>query len=497
MRWLEHHTFRGLRRLSVNTMLQIGGQILPVGAAAVAIPFVYRDLGAADFGIFTIALSAMGLFSILDLGLGRALVRFAARDFARGDMAGAASIVAQSGIFLGAVSVTLALAVFLASPALASHWVRSSPGSHGTVTQCLAILAAALPIGAMTSVFRSVLEAREDFLSIGIVQSAVGTSMYAVILVLSLADAGVQTIIAAAVGSRLLGVICYVVRALAVWPDGFPWKRVRLRVHKDFRDFSFWTVGANVIGASIMYGDRVLLVKLFGLQEVPYYNVPLEFFGRLMILMNAVATVIFPALSRVSDNKQLFERAYVVFMTFLSAAAGLALLATAMATPQILLHWLGLSFEEHSTLIVRTLLVGLEFQCLNVMALASINARGVSRPITVMLGMEFPLYFCALAYFGLHLGLEGIAIVWSGRVVIEFLCYTLFQLRLVRSGGARSQKIGSALSVANAIPLVLVAVSAGLASAVASSAVVVTAAIAWSYSELRDVGIVGLRGERA
>lgn len=495
MSWLEHRTSRRLRRISVNAVLQIGGQILPVASAAVAIPFVYKDLGAADFGIYTIALSAMGLFSILDLGLGRALVRFAARDFASGDMTGAASVVAQSGIFLGAVSIGLALAVFLASPALASHWVRSSPGTHEMVTQCLAVLAAALPIGAMTSVFRSVLEAREDFLSIGMMQSAVGTFMYTVILLLSLAGAGVRTIIAAAVASRLLGAIGYAVRALAVWPDGFPWKRLRLRLHKDFRDFSFWTVGANVIGASIMYGDRVLLVKLFGLKEVPYYNVPLEFFGRLMILMNAVATVIFPALSRVSDNKQLFERAYVVFMTFLSTAVGLGLLVVAIATPQILLHWLGASFEEHSTLIVRTLLVGLEFQCLNIMALASINARGVSRPITVMLGIEFPIYFSALAYFGLHLGLEGIALVWSGRIGIDFLGYTLFQLRLARSGGARYQKIGAMLSVANAIPLVLVAVSARLVPVVLISAVVVAAALAWSFSQLRDAGFLRLRGE--
>jgi O-antigen/teichoic acid export membrane protein len=497
MRWLDLRTSLGLRRLSVNTALQLTGQLLPLAAAAVAIPLIYRNIGVVDFGIFTIALSGLGLFSILDLGLGRACVRFMARALAMRDGATAASILAQSVVFLGAASLGLAVAMLLLSPAVAAHWIRSPPGKHGIVEQCLVVLTAAMPIGAMTSVFRSTLEAREDFLSIGVIQSAVGASTYIVPLVLSYLGGSLPAIVAGAVACRLIGLIAYVAKSFAAWPDGFPWRGLSLRAHKEFRDFSFWTIGSNLVGAGIVYGDRALLVRLFGLAEIPFYNVPLEFFGRMMILINALATVIFPALSRVSDNRALFERGYVAFVTLLGSAAGVILLIATLATPEILLHWLGKSFLLHSTPIVRILMVGLEFQCLNVLALASLNARGVSRPIMIMHIAEVPFYFAAMAYSGLRFGLAGIAMVWSARLIAEFLCFTFFQLRLLGRGFARPQRIGSALAAANAIPLMMVAAWDRAAAAVLASTLIASVAVMWSLSELRGAGFGRLSSHRA
>jgi O-antigen/teichoic acid export membrane protein len=349
----------------------------------------------------------------------------------------------------------------------------------------------------MTSVFRSTLEAREDFRSIGIIQSAGGASTYLVPLLLSFVGSDVRTIVGAMVVCRGLALVAYVIRALAWWPNGFPWSRLSLRAHREFREFSFWTIGSNLLGAAIVYGDRALLVRLFGLAEIPFYNVPLEFFGRIMILMNSVATVIFPPLSRLSDNKLLFERAYVAFVTLLSAAAGVILLIVSLATPEVLLHWLGAQFLDNSTHVVRILMVGLQFQCLNVMALASLNARGVSRPIMLMHLAEVPFYFGAMTFFGLRLGLDGIALVWSGRLVAEFICFTLLQLRLLDAGSARPQWVGAVLAAANGIPLVLVAGSVRAAAAVPASILAASLAIAWSLLQLRGAGVGLLSGERA
>lgn len=487
----------GLRRLSVNTALQLSGQLLPLASAAAAVPLIYRNLGAADFGIFTIALSILGLFSILDLGLGRATVRFTARAFGKQNLSVAASILAQSVAFLGAVSLGLALIMLLLAPVIASHWIRSQDAERHTVEQCLLLLSAAAPIGAMTSVFRSVLEAREDFRSIGIIQSAAGSSTYLVPLALSFVVADVRTLVGAMIVCRALALVAYVARALGSWPHGFPWRGLSMRGHREFREYSFWTIGSNLIGAAIVYGDRALLVRLFGLAEIPFYNVPLEFFGRIMILMNSVATVIFPPLSRLSDNKVLFERAYVSFMTLLSAAAGVILLVASLATPQVLLHWLGPQFLANSTHLVRILMVGLQFQCLNVMALASLNARGVSRPIMLMHLTEVPFYFGAMAYLGLRLGLDGIALVWSGRLVAEFICFTLFQLHLLDAGSARPQWIGAVLAAANGIPLALLAVSFRAAAVLPAGMLVAAVAIGWSLLGLRGLSSGLISGERA
>lgn len=485
MKTSELWTSAGLRRLSANAVLQLAGQILPLASAAVAVPVVFANLGPSDFGIFTIALSVLGLFSIMDMGLGRATVRFAARAFAKEDLATAASIVAQSAVLLAAVSLALAAAMLALSPLIASHWIRSQHAKRETVEQCLMLLSAAPPIGAMTSIFRSSLEAREDFRSIGVLQSITGALTYLIPLSLSFIETDIRVIVGAMVACRGLGMTAYGARVLSSWPNGFPWGRLTLRGHQEFREFSFWTVGSNLLGAGIVYGDRALLVRLFGLAEIPFYNVPLEFFGRIMILMNSLATVIFPRLSRLSENKALFERAYVALVTLLSGATGLILLGVSVATPKILLHWLGAQFLDNSTQVVRILLVGLQFQCLNVMALASLNARGVSRPIMLMHLTEVPFYFGALAFFGVRLGIDGIALVWSGRLLVEFALFTFFQLRLLNARSARPQWIGAILAAANGIPLALVAASFRPAAVVSTAILAAALAIGWALTGLR------------
>ena len=211
-----------LRRLSVNAALQIGSQILPLVAGAVAIPVVYRNIGRDDFGVFTIGLSALGLFALLDLGLGRAAVRFTSRAFADGNYTRAASVVAHSALLLGAFSLALCAAVVTFAPTIAGHWIHSQPAERETLRECLYILAGAVPVAGLTSVFRSVLEAREDFLTISLIQGVLGILTYLVPLALSIVTADVRLIILGPVLCRFAAFAAFAGAARRAWRGPFP-----------------------------------------------------------------------------------------------------------------------------------------------------------------------------------------------------------------------------------------------------------------------------------
>jgi O-antigen/teichoic acid export membrane protein len=346
-------------------------------------------------------------------------------------------------------------------------------------------LAAALPFAGLTSVVRSVLEARERFLLISIVQAIAGSLTYLVPLALSFGTRDVRVLIAGAALSRICGFTAFMAAARLVWPGEFPWSSVNLRAEREFREFSFWIVISNVIGTAIVYGDRALLVGMFGLTEVAFYNVPLEVVGRMMIIVNSAATVIFPSLARFAGKGMTLERVYVPLMTLLSVVAGAAFLALSIATPACLSLWLGETFQQHSSPVIRILLVGLGFQTLNVMALAMLNAGGMARPITLMHIAETPLYFGSLYLSGEHLGLPGIALVWSGRAVLEYLCFTGLQMRAAMPGSAGLQLTGSVLSAGNFIPLAIMAGSGQLVMAVLAGTVWALVSAFWSLSRLR------------
>jgi len=71
---------RGRRLIAKNTIFNLTGQILPMVAGVLTIPFIVRGLGAAEYGILSIAMMLLGYFNIFDLGLSRATVKFVAEN---------------------------------------------------------------------------------------------------------------------------------------------------------------------------------------------------------------------------------------------------------------------------------------------------------------------------------------------------------------------------------------------------------------------------------
>ena len=68
-------------------------------------------------------------------------------------------------------------------------------------------------------------------------------------------------------------------QARRTWRGSFPWRSVDLRAEREFQQFSFWLVVSNLVGSGVLYGDRALLVRLFRLEDIAFYNVPLEMLG--------------------------------------------------------------------------------------------------------------------------------------------------------------------------------------------------------------------------
>jgi O-antigen/teichoic acid export membrane protein len=470
------------RRFSVNASLQIGSQVLPLVAGAVAIPLVYKNIARSDFGVFTVALSMLGLFSLLDLGLGRATVRFMARAFAIGDTVGAASVVSHSAILLGGFSWVACIVLLFTVPLIAGHWFQTSAVNQATLRGSLYILAAALPLAGLTSMFRAVLESRERFLIISIIQVILGVSTYFVPWLLSVFTRDVRWLIAGAVACRGFAFVAFLVGAISVWQGSFPWREIKGRGQREFHNFSLWLVISNIVGTVIAYGDRAILVRMFGLSEIAFYNIPFELLGRLMIIVNSAATVVFPALSRTASDDPRFEDLYISLTTLLGALMGIVFLAISMLTASALHLWLGDEFRIHSTTLIQVLLVGLAFQTLNVFALATLNARGFARPITIMHLLETPAYFWALYFFGKRFGLTGVACVWSARWIVEYMCFVGFQISIGMAGRTGRRIVGSVIAASNAISLVIFAALKNGPAAIAVGGLCAAGSLLWARS---------------
>lgn len=443
------------KRISYNALFQICGQLLPVAAAALAVPGIYRNLGRSSFGIFTIVLSAIGFLSVMDLGLGRSTVRYLSRDFAQKEMDRAASVLFQAIAMLGGLSLIAALILLSLVPFVSKSWGVTGELSPSMIHGTLYILIAAIPFLGTTSVFRSVLEAKEDFLKVSIIQTVLGTVTYLVPLGISFYSRDIRLITAGAISCRIATFAIFAVFASAYWNGKFPWSNVRFKWGGEFQQFSSWLVLSNLIGSGIVYGDRAVLARMIPLGEIAFYNVPLELLGRILIVVNGVASAGFPFLSRLSDDKNRLPDIYRVAAISLSGVIGVGFYLLGLSAPYVVGAWLGDEFRNHSVVLIQIFSVGLAFQSLNILALAILNASGSAKLPALMHAVEAPLYIVGLIWGGTHYGAKGIACMWAVRPAIEFLIYCGLISAMAHRGRAKMAIAVTGFAIANTGAVIL------------------------------------------
>ena len=101
----------GDRVLARNAVVNLAGQALPLVVALAAIPLLVGGLDESRLGILTLAWAAIGYFTMLDLGLGRALTQAVAARDAEARTHEVPSVVWTTLACMGALGVAGAIAL--------------------------------------------------------------------------------------------------------------------------------------------------------------------------------------------------------------------------------------------------------------------------------------------------------------------------------------------------------------------------------------------------
>jgi O-antigen/teichoic acid export membrane protein len=428
MRPLEHPLLtprvpHPARRLSSNLFWQLVGQALPLVIAAITIPVVHARVSAADFGIFTLSITAFGIMSVLDLGLGRASVRFVSRALALGDRETAARVAAQSLIILLVISVLICAICLRQGPLTVSRWLSVDASNDPQLRDVVRILALVLPAIALTSAMRSLMEAELRFRRIAAIQAISGALTFGSPLIVSLYTSNIRLIVLSAALVRASSLLVYGFGVRQWLRDPNFRNGLLARPSLEFLQFSGSLMVSNLVGTAVAYADRALLAGIIPLSRLPYYNVPLDFLLRFMLPINGAITVAFPELSRRATKPGDLDKINLIALSALGGLLGPALLLGSLLTPMFLSAWLGHDFRVTSSVLLQTFLIGFHLQAFNGLSMATLGARGIAGRIALMHVLEVPLYLFGLTFLGSHYGLRGLAVAWSARTLFEFLAF--------------------------------------------------------------------------
>jgi O-antigen/teichoic acid export membrane protein len=409
------------RLLARNTLLNLLGQVVPMAAAVVAIPILIAHLGAARFGVLTLAWAAIGYFGLFDLGLGRALTQAVAARL--GDVEGADDLgeVTWTALWLMlALGIAGAVIVSACTPWIVEHGLHVPPALQHESRTAFYLLAISLPFVVTSSGLRGILEAHQHF--------GLGTALRIPIALVTFLgplavlpfSSSLGPVVGALVVGRLLSWLAYLVAC--IWRYEFLRERLRIRrgVVVPLIRYGGWMTVSNIVSPLMAYLDRFVIGAMLPLVAVAHYVTPYEVVSKLLVLPLAMIAVLFPAFAATFATDrvrtaQLFERAVrVIVLTMFPVMLVIVLFAREGLT-----LWVGRDFASASTVVLQWLAIGI---FVNAVAQAPFAVvQGIGRPdITAKLHLaELPLYLAGMWWLAHRFGIAGVAVAWTARAALD------------------------------------------------------------------------------
>jgi O-antigen/teichoic acid export membrane protein len=410
----------GGRLLARNSALNVVGLLLPMATALVTVPILMRGLGVERFGILTVGWVVLGYFGLFDFGLGRAMTKVVAEKLGAGRQEEVPSLAWTSLVLMFLFGAAGGITLAALAPWLVGSAFKISPEYRLEALHTLYLLAFSLPWVISTTGLSGILEANQSFGVVSSLRTATGLFSYlSPLLVLPFSEQLVPVIALLVVG-RMLGWGAYLAACLRTLPflrrrPPLEWERA-----KSLMQLGGWMTVSNVVSPLMTYFDRFLIGGLISMAAVAHYVTPYEIVIKLLLIPNGLLGVLFPAFAATFPHNrlrtaQLLDRGVrVIFLLMFPVVLVLITFAREGMT-----LWLGQDFARHSAGVLQWLALGVFINCLAQAPFALI--QGIGRPdITGKLHLlEFPLYAAAIWYLSQRFGVEGVAMAWVLRVVVD------------------------------------------------------------------------------
>ncbi|MDQ6612227.1 MAG: flippase [Gemmatimonadota bacterium] len=403
-----------------NVMLSLAGWALPAAAAFIAIPLLARDFGAARYGLLALAWSTVGVFSLIDFGLGRALTRLVADRVADHRDSELPSLIWSANWLVLALSGAFGLVLGLAAPVIATHVLKVPATLTVEATGVLRLLAIGLPFFVHGVVLRGVFEAVQRFDLIVRMRIPLGLATYAAPLLVLPFTPDARVAVAIVVGGRVLYWIANII-ALNHVQHGLAQPRRSTRAASvDLVTAGGWITVSNLVSPLLVQGDRFVIASALPIAVTGYYVTAAEVATKLWLFTAALQPVLFAALAAAIGRDApraaaLLERGARVTLLALFVPSMLLAVFGTMA-----LHWwLGPAFSSETAIVLRWLVVAVYVNCVAQVPYAALQGGVDVRGPALLHLVELPAYAITLLLLMQKFGVAGVAAAWCLRMAVD------------------------------------------------------------------------------
>ncbi|MBI1398348.1 MAG: hypothetical protein GC151_20430 [Betaproteobacteria bacterium] len=326
-------------------------------------PFIVAKLGAAAYGLWSVAISLIGYLGLIDLGIRGSVGRYINHYLALDDRKALDEVVGTSVIVLCVLGCLALVASVIVGANFTTIFPKTPEELGGEMGVVLPLMAVGLGLAFMLAILTNLLAARERlYVSNGINLVALVVRTVATVAVLS-AGAGMKglavvTIAVAAVGAG--GHYWAVRRAFLGTPPSmtrFSWERL-----KEIGKFGIAAFVART--ASTITADAAPLIGLWtlGPTAVGVYSIVLTLVQNAKRLVDQAGAAIFPSVMKAGALRDIpgLQRLYMHFLRITLTITGLIAFGLSFYGTDFLRLWVGPQFAQGG-LAVAILAVGYLF----------------------------------------------------------------------------------------------------------------------------------------
>jgi O-antigen/teichoic acid export membrane protein len=434
--------------LARNTVWNLAGQLLPMSVAVLTIPVLIRGLGAARFGVLSLAWVVIGYFSLFDLGIGRALTKLIADKLAAAETDSIPPLAWTSLFAMLLMGVLGGGMVWVLSPWLVHRALKIPEALQAETLRAFYLLACSIPLVTVTSGLRGILEALQQFRILNFIRIPMTMFSLAGPLLVLPFSANLVPIVAVLVLGRLAGTLAHVIACFRAIP-ALRHLLIDFSLMGSVLRIGGWMNVSNLMAPIMVYFDRFLIGALISVAALAYYAAPFDLVTRLSILPGAVSGVLFPAFALTSSQdpertRLLFSRGvkYIFIAVF-----PIVLIAITLA-PEGLRLWLGAPFATSSSSVLRWIAAGVFANSLSYVPFALIQAAGRPDFTAKLQGLELLPYILAIYLLATHYGITGVAVAWTARVTADAALLFLFAQKLLAHGRKSLFRLGGSVVAA-------------------------------------------------
>lgn len=404
-----------------NTLWNLVGAGSPILVAIFAIPFLLNQLGNEGFGILTLIWALIGYFTLFDFGIGRALTyelsrRAGADDQELSPYLKAGLVLTMSTGLLGGVVVAA-----LADP-ISHAWLGINKSWHEDARLAFFIVAVGIVPTSLTSGFRGAFEGLNRFDISNINKVVVGALTFA-LPAWSVAVHGQQLWIASLYIVSVRFIFAF---ALIYQLKEFLFTKILCKKNHFYSllNYGVWLSVSSVVGPLMVYGDRFLVSAILGVDLLPFYTIPQEMLGRILLIPLAFTSALLPKLAIMDlvDLKFIYIRYFkgiaIIMFVICTTVAFLAFPA--------LQFWISDDFAATAIGTVLVLIVGVWFNSMASAPYTALNALGKTRLTAIIHVSELVAYIPLVWYFIYNYGIIGVAFAWAIRTLVDFALLSIF-----------------------------------------------------------------------